>query len=321
VRALTLTEHGMPPRLVDLPTPDPGEGTVLVDVTAAPLTPLDVLVASGTSYFGAPALPYVPGVQGVGRLVDDPDRRVWFTTSAGIEAGDGSMAERAVVAADRLLTLRHDVPDHLVAALGLSAVAADGALRRGRMAPGDRVLVLGAGGVVGQVAVALAAARGAESVTALSRGPESVARAQGLGATVAIDAESVEPEKLTETLREAVPDGVTLVVDPVWGGPAAAALAALAPGGRLVNLGDAAGSTLPLASALVRSRSVEILGYTNLALSWSDQVSALDDVLGIAESGQLDVATRVVDPAGLPAAWRDYADGSVRGRVVVDFGR
>ena len=67
-----------------------------------------------------------------------------------------------------------------------------------------------------------------------------------------------------------------------------------------MNLGDAAGAMLPLSSALVRSRSVEILGYTNLALSWPEQVSALEDVLSIAETGALDVATRVVDPPSLP---------------------
>lgn len=321
MRALTLTEHGRPPVLTDREAPRAADGTVLVDVTAAPLTPLDVLCASGTSYFGAPALPYVPGVQGVGRLVDEPAQRVWFTTSAGMQPGDGSMAERVAVDSERMLRLRHDVPDHLVAALGLSSVAADGALRRGRLAPDDRVLVLGAGGVVGQVAVALAASRGAATVVALTRGEESVRRAEALGASVAIDSSSVEPDEMTEALRAAVPDGLTLVVDPVWGGPAGAALAALAPGGRLVNLGDAAGATLPLSSALVRSRSVEILGYTNLALTWHEQVTALDEVLSIAETGALDVATRVVDPPSLPQAWADYADGRVRGRVVVDFTR
>ena len=321
MRALTLTEHGRAPVLTDRDAPTAGDGTVLVDVTAAPLTPLDVLCASGTSYFGAPALPYVPGVQGVGRLADDPAQRVWFTTSAGMQPGDGSMSQRAAVEPERMLRLRHDVPDHLVAALGLSSVAADGALRRGRLAAGDRVLVLGAGGVVGQVAIALAASRGAATVVALTRGADSASRARSLGATVAIDSSSLEPDELTEALRDAVPDGLTLVVDPVWGGPAAAALAALAPGGRLVNLGDAAGATLPLSSALVRSRSVEILGYTNLALSWPEQVSALEDVLSIAETGALDVATRVVDPSSLPQAWADYVGGSVRARVVVDFTR
>lgn len=321
MRALTLTEHAGAPELREVPDPPPREATTLVDVTAAPVTPLDVLVASGTSYFGAPALPYVPGVQGVGRLVDDPTQRVWFTTSAGIEAGDGSMADRVAVDPARIMPIRHQVDDHLVAALGLSAVAADGALRRGRFVVGDRVLVLGAGGVVGQVAVALAGLRGAGSVAALTRGAASVARAKELGAGVAIDSSDLSPDELSTALRDALPDGATLVIDPVWGRLATAALQALEPGGRLVNLGDSAGPLMPVPSALLRSRSLEILGYTNLALSWQQQVAALDDVLAIAESGRLEVSSRVVDPAGLPEAWRDYAQGTVRGRVVVDFTR
>jgi NADPH:quinone reductase-like Zn-dependent oxidoreductase len=319
MRALSLTEHGRPPVVIERPEPSPEPGRVLVDVTTAPLTPLDVLVASGTSYFGPPALPYVPGVQGVGRLVDDPQQRVWFTTSAGMQPGDGSMAQRVAVDPERTMTLRHDIPDELVAALGLSAVAADGALRRGRFSADDRVVVLGAGGVVGQVAVALAAARGAAAVVAVCRGGESTARAERLGAGAAIDSSLIEQHELTEALLAAVPDGPTLVVDPVWGAPAAAALASLAPRGRLVNLGDSADSTLTLASALVRSRLVEILGYSNLSLTWTEQVTALDEVLAIAAAGRLDVNTRLVDPASLPGAWRDYANGVVRGRVVVDF--
>ena len=73
----------------------------MVAVTVAPVVPLDLLCASGTSYFGEPALPYVPGVQGVGRVVRSPSleagTRVWFATSAGMAPGDGSLAETCAV--------------------------------------------------------------------------------------------------------------------------------------------------------------------------------------------------------------------------------
>ena len=76
----------------------------MVAVTVAPVVPLDLLCASGTSYFGEPALPYVPGVQGVGRVVRspalEPGTRVWFATSAGMAPGDGSLAETCAVVAD-----------------------------------------------------------------------------------------------------------------------------------------------------------------------------------------------------------------------------
>ena len=84
-------------------------GRSLVRVTAAPLVPLDLLCASGTSYFGPPAVPYVPGVQGVG-MVEQSDSleagtRVWFATSAGMTPGDGSLAELVAVKDDDLVPI------------------------------------------------------------------------------------------------------------------------------------------------------------------------------------------------------------------------
>jgi NADPH:quinone reductase-like Zn-dependent oxidoreductase len=233
--------------------------------------------------------------------------------------GDGSLRELAVVEEDRVMTLDTDLDDLGVALLGLSAIAAHGALRRGRFEPDDRVVVLGAGGVVGQVAVALAADWGASSVVAVTRGATSAARARELGATAAIDLEHLDAEGLTRALGDALPDGVTLCVDPVWGAPAAGVLAAMARGGRLVNLGDAAGPTVPLASALVRSRSLDVLGYTNVAQTWDAQVDALGAVLAVADRTGLRPTAQVVSPDRLPVAWAAYASGAVRARVVVDF--
>ena len=87
VTAALITEHGRPPEVGTHVLSDPGSGQCLIRVTAAPLNPLDLICASGTSYFGAPALPYVPGVQGVG-IVERGDRlaagtRVWFPTAPG----------------------------------------------------------------------------------------------------------------------------------------------------------------------------------------------------------------------------------------------
>ena len=144
MRAAVLHTPGEPPRLAEHPDPTAGAGRTLVRVTAAPLVPLDLLCASGTSYFGRPAVPYVPGVQGVGVVETSTafaaGTRVWFATSAGMAPGDGSLAERCAVPDDDLVPLDTAVPDPLVAALGLSAVAAWMSLTwRARLAPGERV--------------------------------------------------------------------------------------------------------------------------------------------------------------------------------------
>ena len=91
MRAALIETPGSPAVPGERPEPTRADGEVLVAVSAAPIVPLDRLCASGTSYFGVPATPYVPGVQGVGR---HDGRIVWFPTSAGMAPGDGSMAAR-----------------------------------------------------------------------------------------------------------------------------------------------------------------------------------------------------------------------------------
>ena len=123
LRAAVLTAHGEPPTYAEHPDPTAAEGQVLVRVTAAPVVPLDLLCASGTSYFGAPALPYVPGVQGVG--VDATrGRRVWFSSSAGMKPGDGSLGEWCASPRPTWCRSRTGVDDTVAAAFGLSGVAA-----------------------------------------------------------------------------------------------------------------------------------------------------------------------------------------------------
>ena len=100
MRAAVVSEPGQAPVWAEHPDPTPAAGHTLVTVTAAPIAPLDQLCASGTSYFGRPATPYVPGVQGVG-VVERSDvlpdgARVFFSTAAGMAPGDGSLAERCL---------------------------------------------------------------------------------------------------------------------------------------------------------------------------------------------------------------------------------
>ena len=101
MRAAVLRQHGRPPEYGSHPSPRRGPGEALIRVTAAPVNPLDLLCASGTSYFGPPALPYVPGAQGTGTVAGadglPAGQRVWFSSTAGMRPGDGAMAELCVV--------------------------------------------------------------------------------------------------------------------------------------------------------------------------------------------------------------------------------
>jgi NADPH:quinone reductase-like Zn-dependent oxidoreductase len=321
VRAAVLHTLGQPPSVTDHPDPVPGAGQSLVRVTAAPLVPLDLLCASGTSYFGPPALPYVPGVQGVGVVERSgtvaPGTRVWFATSAGMAPGDGSLAELCAVADADLLPLETDVPDALVAALGLSAVAAwMGLSRRAQLQPGERVLVLGGGGAVGQSGIGAARVLGAQQVVAVARSEQAQQRARAAGADDVVPMVE-DVDELTARLREATGGAVDVVLDPVFGTAATAASRVLADGGRLVNLGGASGDEAVFSSSTLRSRSASVLGYTNNALTPAQRRDALTAVLRHASTGRI---TMSFDSRPLEAAeesWRRQAGGDSSSRLVL----
>src|SRR4249919_2893137 len=287
MRAAVLHTPGSPPSYDEHPAPTTAPGSTLVRVTAAPVVPLDLLCASGTSYFGIPATPYVPGGQGVGVVetseVYDVGSRVWFFTPAGMRPVDGSLAELCLVPDGDVVPLEASVPDELVAALGLSGVAAWMALSwRGRLQPGERVLVLGGGGAVGQAGIGAARALGASTVVAVAR-TTSVDRARAAGADLVVPLGD-DVDALAAVLTEAGPFDV--VLDPVWGHAATAAARALAVGGRLVNLGGGSGDEATLQSSVLRSRSASVLGYTNNALTAEQRASAITAVLGHAAAGR-----------------------------------
>jgi NADPH2:quinone reductase len=313
--AAVLRVCGEPPAVEDRAAPVAAPGDLTVAVTAAPITPLDLLCASGASYFGTPATPYVPGVQGVGRL--DDGSPVWFATPAGMRPGDGSMAAQVVVPPGDVVRLPADVPLPLIAALGLSAVAALQALRLGGLssaAGGPHVLILGAGGIVGQAGIQLARLGGATRVTAVARSGRARAKAMELGAD---DAVELRPDDDPASLASRLGGPFDLVLDPVFGVPAAAALRVLRPGGRLVNLGSSAAATAPIDSATLRSSMLRVLGYTNNSLSAAERADALTTVAAHAAAGELTVDHEVIPFASVTEGWSRQAAGAATGRIVL----
>ena len=325
MRAAVIERHGTPPTLEERASPGAADDRALVATTAAPITPLDVLCATGRSYFGPPQLPYVPGVQGVGVVRETTHlpagTRVWFPTSAGMAPGDGSMAQEVLVPASELVTLPHQVDDTLVAALGLSAVAAWMALTwKAELRPGEKVLVLGGGSVVGQVAIQSARLSGAGRVVAASRSDRAQERAGACGADAVVPLrDDDDADVLADRLATACDGNVDVVIDPLCGVPASAALRLLAPGARFVNLGSSAGETATFPSATIRSRSARILGYTNNEIDTEQKGAALLAVLEHAAAGRLTVDHEVVPLDQLPEAWERQAQGTAGRRIVVEL--
>jgi NADPH:quinone reductase-like Zn-dependent oxidoreductase len=311
VRAARIHELGGQPRVEEAPDPSPGDGREPVDVLAAALNPLDLNIATGRFYGGHPPLPYVPGAEGVVRR--NGGRFHAFGDGLGI-ARDGTLAERAAVAEATLVEVPDGVDDAQAAALGIAGVVAWSAVAwRVKVGPGDRVLVLGATGTVGTVAVQAARLLGAERIVAAGRERERLARVAELGAhdTVELDA----GQDLAERLRAAAGgDGPTVIVDPLWGDAVVTASEAAAPGARIVHLGQSAGPTAPLASAAVRGKELTILGLSNFARSREERRALYHELLEHVRSGEIRLDVETFPLEQVDEAWRRQGAGA---KVVV----
>lgn len=252
-----------PPRYTSFADPVPREGEMLVTVTAAGLHPIVKSLANGSHYGSTGALPFIPGVDGVGRLEDGT--RVYFGST---QPPFGTLAERAVTAAGMYLVLPEGLEDVTAAALGNPGMSSWAALTiRAQFAVGESVLILGATGVAGQLSVQIAKRLGAPRVVAAGRNPQALEKLKELGADAVISLDQ-ERDALTGAFREAIADGVDVVLDYVWGAPAESVLAAISQKGlrhtssriRYVQVGESAGKTIQLAGATLRSSGLELLG-------------------------------------------------------------
>jgi NADPH:quinone reductase len=313
MRAAVITELGSLPAIDEAPDPARGEGEALIHVAAVPLNPIDVNVGAGRFYGGSPPLPYVPGCEGVGRAVEGetlaPGTLVWAHGAGMGVRRDGALASLLSVPEDVVVALPDDVDLVLAGALGIAGVA--GWLPVAVRAPveeGETVLVLGATGAVGLVAMQAARLFGAGRVVAAGRRPEALERARRLGADAVV---SLESDDLVEAFREACGgDGPSLVIDPLWGAPVVAAAQAAAPGARIVNVGQSAGAEAPLLSADVRGKQLNVLGYSNFGIPREVMNREYLRLLEHARAGELEVEVATFGLDRVAEAWERQAEGA-----------
>jgi NADPH2:quinone reductase len=314
MRAARILEPGEPPQLVELDDP-PGEGDLLVDVTAFALNPIDVNVASGRFYGGTPALPYVPGVEAVGR--DPVGRRVYLNGPGIGVARDGVWAERVKVPNAAAHEIHADVPDEVALAAGVAGMAgwmpvtwlAD-------VGPEDRVLILGATGSVGRVAVQASKLRDAKRIVAAGRRREALEHLRDLGADEIVELDG----DLEAAFRDSAGgDGPTIVIDPLWGPPLVAALNAAAPGARVVNVGQSASPEATITSNAVRGKQAEIFGFSIYRVPRSVFRTSYEELLEHAAAGRVQFDQTETYPfERLQEAWQRQAAGP-GAKLVVRF--
>jgi NADPH:quinone reductase len=316
MRAAVVSELGRPPELGDVPEPEPGDGEVLLEVAASSLNPIDIAVGAGRFYGGHPPTPYVAGAEAVGRVAGDGGL-VWAAGSGIGVARNGALAERAAVPEASLTPVPEGAEAEAAVAVGIAGMAGWLPLVwRAPVREGETVLVLGATGTAGLVAVQAARLLGAGRVIAAGRDPERLARAADVGAdeTVRIG----ETEDLARALKRASGgDGPSLVFDPLWGEPLVAALDAAATGARVVNVGQSAGAEATIRSGFVRGKQLDLLGYSNFAVPRDVVRDEYRRLVEHAVAGAIRVDVERVSLDNIAEAWERQAAGAHAKLVVV----
>ena len=290
MKAAVVTDRNAPPTWSAFAEPTVTDGEAIVTVEAAALSPLTRAIASGKHYSSAATENFVAGIDGVGRL--DGGRRVYF---AFPRAPFGAMAERAPVLDAHYADLPSGVDLVTAAAIANPGMSSWVALaERARFQRGESVLINGATGVAGQLAIQIAKHLGAKYIVATGRRGEQLARLRELGVDHVLTLSEPEPE-LTASFRKALHDfHVDVVLDYLWGEPAKLLFAAIAQSHRdddrrlrFVQIGSIAGAQISFDSSVLRSTNLEVLGSGLGSVTQPRLVACIGDLM------------RAIDPAGL----------------------
>ena len=321
MRAALCRRYGGPDvvEIVDVPAPvlDPGQARVRVHVGAVNFP--DVLVIADTYQQSAPT-PFIPGSEFAGVVTEVAEGvdtvavgdRVFGSTFIG------AFAEEVCVGAGALARVPDGVEDQAAAAFGVAYRTAYHVLRSvAALAPGEELIVLGAGGGVGSAAVQLGALLGA-TVTAIASTPEKLEAARACGAQRLIDHRAGD---LRGALKAALPQGADVVVDPVGGDLAEPALRSLHYGGRFVTVGYASGTIPRIPLNLVLLKGVVVLGFQfrDFATHRADDMARNDaELLALLAQGRArPLIGTTFDLSETAKALRHVAEGQAVGKVVL----
>lgn len=306
MKAAVVETFGTPPVYREYEEPVAGEGETLVRVHAAPLSPIVRALAAGRHYASGTTAGFVPGVDGVG--TDSQGRRVYFLFP---KAPFGSMAELALVPDTMVVQLPDDISDVRAAAVATGGLASWIALtRRAPLEPGSTVLVNGATGAAGGMAVQIARHFGANRVVGVGRSRERLDR-------IALDVGIALDEDADAALRAEFDRGVDVVLDFLWGEPAARIIDAATrnrgsrtgePRLRYVQLGTMAGEQVSLRGDAFRSTGLELIGSGIGSVAVGELLAGAGELLTTAGSAGFDAPVAALPLTDVAEAWNGPAD-------------
>jgi NADPH2:quinone reductase len=292
-----LYELGTVPVFADFKEPQAEDGHEVLEVLLAGLNPVDLFIAAGM--LGEVALPCVVGLEGIARLPDGG--RVYFN---GPPKPFGSMAQFAPVDVASTFALPDGLDGGLAVALGIAGLAAWLPLTwRANLQAGETVLVLGASGVVGQIGVQAAKLLGAGRVVAAARTRPVLQRLRERGADEIVVLEG----DYAKALKDAAGDGYDVVLDPLYGAPLEAALAATADGARIVTVGATAAMTVTVAMTAIYGRTW--IGHNNAQAPLEVRREAYERLAGHALAGEIVVDVERLPLSRIDEAWERQAQG------------
>jgi NADPH2:quinone reductase len=297
MNAAVVSAFDAPPRYCAFAEPVAAEGEKIVHVTVAGVHPVVKAIASGTHYASPGELPFVPGVDGVGRLEDGT--RVYFGIS---RKPFGTFAERAPAAAG----------------IANPAMSSWVALKvRAKFVAGESVAILGATGVAGQLAVQIAKRLGARRVIAAGRNPQALEKVRELGADATVSLLQEHEALVSAFRREWAEAGVDVVLDYLWGHPAESVLEAISQKGlkiatspvRFIQIGESAGHLISLPAATLRSSKLELLGSGFGSASFEQIWHALGEFFDAAANEPFQFNTRIAPLQNIDAHWNSPEQG------------
>ncbi|MFE3945763.1 zinc-binding alcohol dehydrogenase family protein [Streptomyces sp. NPDC059118] len=302
--AAVVRSFDTPPRFEEFPTPQPSTANeVLVDVIAVGLHPRVRSAADGTHYTSDGTLPMIPGVDAVGRTAHG--ELLYFVAD---DDALGTMAEQAVVDRRRAITLPEGTDPIAVAAAMNPGMSSWVALRR-RVAfqPGGSVLVMGATGNAGQLAVQIAKYLGASHVIGAGRDPQRLDLLKSLGADDLVNLDG-DADAVAERLGRAAAD-VDVVIDYLWGKPTELAMPALLKARtdrskalNWIQIGSMAGLEITLPSYVLRAADLTIMGSGQGSVTAAGILAELPSLSEEIASGSL-----AVDPLPIPLSQVEQA--------------
>ncbi len=303
-----------PPRYTTFADPVAAEGELLVTVTAAGLHPIVKALANGTHYGSTGELPFIPGVDGVGRLQDGS--RVLFGIS---RPPFGTFAERALAANWMCIPVPDGLDDATAAAIANPGMSSWVALKeRAKFVAGESVLILGATGVAGQLAVQIAKRLGARRVIAAGRNVQRLQLLKELGAHAVISLDHEHEPLVAAFQGEFAGEGVDVVLDYLWGRPAECVLEAISQKGlhkaasrvRFVQIGSIAGPTVNLSAASLRSSGLELLGSGFGSASLQQILAAIQEFFKAAVTEPFHFKKRTAPLSEVEALWNSSEEGT-----------